>query len=86
MLQSDARFAKLSKENPEINECLSDPSFLSSLSKAARNPKLMQEVLRNQDRALSNIESLPGGFNHLSSMFKGIDEPASSDPSTGSIF
>ncbi|KAJ2997722.1 hypothetical protein HDV02_005192 [Globomyces sp. JEL0801] len=35
-----------------------------------------------RDRALSNIESIPGGFNHLSSMFKSMDGPRTADPST----
>lgn len=47
-----------------------------------RNPRLMQEMMRNQDRALSNIEGIPGGFNQLSSLFSSIQEPQVPDPST----
>ena len=41
----------------------------------ARNPALRNEMLRNQDRALSNIESMPGGFNLLQRMYTDVQEP-----------
>lgn len=33
------------------------------------NPAAMEEAMRHQDRALLNVENIPGGFNLLSSMF-----------------
>ena len=48
ILQSDSRFQKMAEQNPEIKEALSDPAFLRGLSKAASNPKIMQEMMRNQ--------------------------------------
>jgi ubiquilin len=43
----------------------------------------MQELMRNQDRALNNIESIPGGFTQLSSLFRSMDQSvAVPDPST----
>lgn len=42
----------------------------------------MQEMMRNQDRALSNIEGMPGGFNQLASLFGQMNEPQMPDPST----
>lgn len=41
----------------------------------ARNPAMMQEMMRNQDRALSNLESVPGGYNALRRMYTDIQEP-----------
>lgn len=35
----------------------------------------MQEMMRNQDRALSNLESIPGGYNALRRMYTDIQEP-----------
>ncbi|KAJ1565704.1 Ubiquilin-4 [Nowakowskiella sp. JEL0078] len=50
------------------------------------NPNLMNEVMKNQDRALSNIESIPGGMNYLKQMYTSMQEPLShlldSNPST----
>jgi hypothetical protein len=34
----------------------------------ARNPNLMQEMMRNNDRAMANIENVPGGFDALHRM------------------
>ncbi|RKP27303.1 hypothetical protein SYNPS1DRAFT_27043 [Syncephalis pseudoplumigaleata] len=42
---------------------------------ASQKPQIMREMLRNNDRALSNIEAMPGGFNHLRQMYKGVQEP-----------
>lgn len=41
----------------------------------ARNPAMMQEMMRNQDRALSNLESVPGGYSALRRMYTDIQEP-----------
>lgn len=38
----------------------------------------MREMQRNNDRALSNIEAIPGGFNHLRRMYSTIQEPMES--------
>jgi hypothetical protein len=45
----------------------------------------MQEMMRNQDRAIANIENIPGGFQKMASLFSSIDgvSTAGSDPSTG---
>jgi hypothetical protein len=45
----------------------------------------MQEMLRNQDRAIANIENIPGGFQHLTSLISTLNgvDTAGVDPSTG---
>ncbi len=45
---------------------------------AARNPDLMREMMRGNDRALSNIEAMPGGFNALSRMYHQVQAPLES--------
>lgn len=47
----------------------------SQTMELARNPAMMQEMMRNQDRALSNLESIPGGYNALRRMYTDIQEP-----------
>ncbi|KAJ3261399.1 hypothetical protein HK103_006007 [Boothiomyces macroporosus] len=51
MLQSDPRFQQLAQDNPEVQRAMTDPSFLREISAAARNPRLMQEMMRNQEEA-----------------------------------
>ena len=46
--------------NPELNHMLNNPEVLRQTMEIARNPAMMQELMRNQDRAMSNLESIPG--------------------------
>ena len=41
----------------------------------ARNPARRQEMMRSYDRAMSNIENIPGGFSHLARIHSEIQEP-----------
>ena len=63
------------ERNPEINHMLNNPDILRQTMEIARNPNMMQELMRNQDRAMSNLESLPGGQNALQRMYRDIQEP-----------
>nr|GME09910.1 ubiquitin domain-containing protein DSK2b-like isoform X1 [Ipomoea batatas] len=61
--------------NPELAHILNDPATLRQTMEAARNPELMRELMRNTDRAMSNIESSPEGFNMLRRMYETVQEP-----------
>ncbi|KAJ3056594.1 hypothetical protein HK097_005757 [Rhizophlyctis rosea] len=86
MLQSDPRIAAMAERNPEVRHLLNDPAFLRQTMETMRNPTAFQEMMRNHDRQLSNIEAIPGGFNYLSSMHRTMEESANSvreeNPST----
>ena len=41
----------------------------------ARNPRMMQELMRSTDRQMSNIEAHPEGFNALRRMYHQVQEP-----------
>jgi ubiquilin len=43
----------------------------------------MREMQRNNDRALSNIEAIPGGFNHLRRMYNTFQGPMESAMTPG---
>ena len=51
---------QLMERNPELNHMLNNPEILRQTMEIARNPAMMQELMRNQDRAMSNLESVPG--------------------------
>jgi hypothetical protein len=68
------------EDMPELREAMNDPSFFTELTRASTNPSLRAEMMRNQDRTLQNIESMPGGMQHLSSMFKNLDKTTSLRP------
>ncbi|CAD5122358.1 DgyrCDS10795 [Dimorphilus gyrociliatus] len=75
MLQSNPQMRDLLERNPEINHVLNNPDLMRQTLDLARNPAAFQEVMRNHDRALSNLESLPGGFNHLQRLYRDVQEP-----------
>lgn len=47
----------------------------SQTMELARNPSMIQELMRSHDRALSNLESIPGGYSALRRMYRDIQEP-----------
>ncbi|KAH7648353.1 UBA TS-N domain-containing [Cryptosporidium bovis] len=75
MLDSNPQIKSLREQNPELNHIFNDPQFLQMSLDALKNPELMKEMMRNSDRAMSNIESIPGGFSALKRMYHTVQEP-----------
>lgn len=69
------RMQNLMERNPEVNHLLSNPEVLRESLEMVRNPAALQEVMRNYDRALNNMESTPGGYNVLRRMYTEFQEP-----------
>lgn len=63
------------ERNPELAHIFNDPSVLRQTMEIARNPELLREQMRNTDRAMSNIEAHPEGFNMLRRMYENVQEP-----------
>ena len=66
---------KIAEENPEFGDMIRDGKFLEQMSEATRNPTMMKELQRNTDRAMANIESMPGGFDALKRAYHMFQEP-----------
>ncbi|KAL3631663.1 hypothetical protein CASFOL_024647 [Castilleja foliolosa] len=75
LIMSNPQMREIIDRNPELGHVLNDPSILQQTLEAARNPELMREMMRNTDRAMSNIESSPEGFNMLRRMYENVQEP-----------
>ncbi|KAG0380176.1 Ubiquilin-4 [Mortierella sp. AD032] len=75
VMMANPQTREVMENNPEVAQMLNDPAFLRQSLDMARNPKLMKQALRNNDRALSNMEMIPGGFNHLRRMYHNVQEP-----------
>jgi ubiquilin len=75
LIMSNPQMREIIDQNPELAHVLNDPSTLRQTLEAARNPELMREMMRNTDRAMSNIESSPEGFNMLRRMYENVQEP-----------
>lgn len=75
MITSNPQMRQLMDQNPEISHMFNNPELLRQTMEFARNPAAYQEVMRNHDRVLSNLESRPGGYNVLQRMYQDIEEP-----------
>ncbi|CAG8485978.1 739_t:CDS:10 [Paraglomus occultum] len=78
MMMQNPTMRQMIERNPEIGHIINDPSFIRQTMDMARNPELMREMMRNNDRALANLETIPGGFNHLRRMYHTLQEPLDS--------
>ncbi|CAG8564236.1 8612_t:CDS:10 [Paraglomus brasilianum] len=78
MVMQNPTMRQMIERNPEIGHIINDPSFIRQTMDMARNPELMREMMRNNDRALANLETIPGGFNHLRRMYHTLQEPLDS--------
>eukprot|EP00166_Cyanidium_caldarium_P006166 ctg_826.g179 len=65
LMMANPQVRDLVNQNPEIAHLLSDPTVLRQTMQMMRNPRLMQEMMRNNDRAMANLEAMPGGFDAL---------------------
>lgn len=75
MITNNPQMREIIDRNPDLAHVLNDPSVLRQTLEAARNPEIMREMMRNTDRAMSNIESSPEGFNMLRRMYETVQEP-----------
>merc|ERR1712038_1776790 len=75
LLTSNPQISQVMEQNPEISHLLNNPSLMRETMELATNPSAMEELRRHQDRAMANLESMPGGFNALQRMYRNIQEP-----------
>lgn len=75
LITSNPQMQDLMQRNPEISHMLNNPELLRQTMELARNPSMLQELMRTHDRAMSNLESVPGGYNALQRIYRDIQEP-----------
>ncbi|XP_051140935.1 ubiquitin domain-containing protein DSK2a-like [Andrographis paniculata] len=75
LILNNPQMREVMDRNPELAHILNDPTTLRQTMEAVRNPEIMREMMRNTDRAMSNIESSPEGFNMLRRMYENVQEP-----------
>lgn len=75
IMSSNPQMQDIMQRNPEIGHLMNNPEMMRQTMEMIRNPAMMQEMMRNQDRAMSNLESIPGGFNALRRLYTDIQEP-----------
>lgn len=75
LITSNPQMQDLMQRNPEISHMLNNPELLRQTMELARNPSMLQELMRSHDRAMSNLESVPGGYSALQRIYRDIQEP-----------
>ena len=74
-MMNNPQMRSMLEANPEMAHVLNDPATLRQSLQTARNPQLMREQMRSTDRALSNLEAHPDGFNALRRMYSTVQQP-----------
>lgn len=75
LMMANPQMRELLERNPEVAHVFNDPSTFRQMMQMARNPSLMNEMMRNTDRQMANIEMMPGGFDALRRMHENIQAP-----------
>jgi len=65
MMRMNPRMNQLMEQRPEIARMLEDPEVIRQSMRMMQNPELMREMTRNQDRAMGNLDVMPGGHQAL---------------------
>ncbi|KAK5642579.1 hypothetical protein RI129_008746 [Pyrocoelia pectoralis] len=74
-IMNNPRMQTLAERNPELNHLFNSPQLWQQTMELMRSPSMLQEILRNHDRALTNLESIPGGYNILQRFYEDVQEP-----------
>lgn len=75
LVSANPQMQELIQRNPEISHMLNNSNLLRQTMELAQNPSMLQELMRSHDRALSNLESIPGGYSTLRRLYHDIEEP-----------
>lgn len=78
MMKNNPMIEQMKKANPEIGDALEDPAVLEQMMEVMKDPVKMEEMLRQQDQMLTNLQNMPGGakaFDKLSRDLQGLDLP-----------
>ncbi|XP_032063915.1 ubiquilin-1-like [Aythya fuligula] len=75
IIMSNPQVQQLAEQNPEIGHILTNPHTIREILEAHSNPAVMQEMVRNHDLAMNNLESIPGGYNALEQLYREVEEP-----------
>lgn len=75
MMSMNPQMTQLMEQRPEIARLLEDPEVLQQSMQMMRNPSLMREMQRNSDRAIGQLDVMPGGHNALVRAHEDVVDP-----------
>merc|ERR1719401_1157028 len=65
MIRMNPQLNQLMEQRPEIARLFEDPELLQQSMQMVANPSLMREMTRNADRAIGQLDAMPGGHSAL---------------------
>merc|ERR1711988_335308 len=83
MMRMNPQTAELMERNPEVARILEDPETMQQAMRAATNPAVMREMMRNADLAMGRADVMPGGHAALTRMHNEIVDPLHSAMHSG---
>merc|ERR1719450_316082 len=84
MMQMNPQMREMMDRNPQIARILDDPETMQQAMRAATNPALMREMMRNSDLAMGRADVMPGGHAALARMHNEVVDPLYSAMGPGS--
>merc|ERR1719316_1911346 len=84
MMQMNPQMREMMDRNPQIARILEDPETMQQAMRAATNPAVMREMMRNADLAMGRADVMPGGHAALTRMHNEVVDPLYSAMGPGS--
>ncbi|KJH49899.1 hypothetical protein DICVIV_03928 [Dictyocaulus viviparus] len=75
LLANNPQIQQLIERNPELGHVLNDPDMMRQTMEMIRNPNMFQEMMRNHDLAIRNLQGIPGGEAALQRLYQDVQEP-----------
>ena len=73
IITSHPQLKAMMEKSPQLKEAMNNPQVLQDMVKLATNPQYYQEAMRSSDRAMSQLENIPQGFQMLSQLHRQVD-------------
>lgn len=61
MFSDNPQIQRIIQSNPELGHMLNDPDVIRQAMDMVRNPTAFNEMMRNHDQAIRNLQGIPGG-------------------------
>ncbi|KAK0425794.1 hypothetical protein QR680_009389 [Steinernema hermaphroditum] len=75
LFMENPQIQNIIQRNPELGHLLNDPEVLRQTMEMVRNPNMFQEMMRNHDQAIRNLQGIPGGEAALQRLYQDVQEP-----------
>lgn len=69
MLMADPKIRAMTEKNPEMKKMFTNPETMKEMLEMMTNPDYQKHVQKNVDRALINLNAMPGGFDALKQVY-----------------